>query len=75
MDWNKIDVPEGGKLTRLHNYMFMVSGKNYIVEINEYPDGRFVGYVELTNDDSTQFAPANGSTLEECISNALKNCK
>jgi hypothetical protein len=74
MDWSKISTPEATKLSRLHNFMYMVGGKNYIFEINEYPDGNFVGYAELTNDDSQQFAPANGSSIEECINNLVKNC-
>ena len=73
MDWSKLTLPEDATLTRLHNFMYMDGGKNYILEINEYGDGRFVGYAELTNDDSTQFAPANGSSMEECISNLVKN--
>lgn len=71
MDWDKVKVSANGKLSKLHNFMYMVGGKNFILEINEYADGRFVGYAELTNDDSFQFEPANGASVEECVSKLI----
>lgn len=75
MDWNRINVADGSSLTRIHNFMFMLSGRNYILEINEYPDGHYVGYAELTNDDSKKFAPASGGSIEDCVNNLLTICQ
>ena len=74
MDWSKVELPSDVKLSRIHNFVYMVAGKNLIVEINEYPNGNFVGYAELTNDESQKIEPANGDSLESCLSNLLKNC-
>jgi hypothetical protein len=71
MDWSKIKIPAGSQVFRSQNFMFMAKGRSFEFEINEYSDSRFVGYGQLSNDESQQLKPVNGSTLEACLQSLI----
>ncbi|MEI8025476.1 MAG: hypothetical protein WCI18_03920 [Pseudomonadota bacterium] len=71
MDWSKIKIPTGSQVLKSHHFMFMVKGRSFEFEINEYSDSRFMGYGQLSNDESQQLKPVNGATLEGCLQSLI----
>lgn len=67
MDWSKVKIPAGSQLFRSHTFMYMIKGRSYEIEISEYFDGKFVGYGQLSNDDSQLLKPYTGSSLLTCL--------
>ncbi len=71
MDWSKIKIPTGSQAFKSHHFMFMAKGRSFEFEINEYSDSRFIGYGQLSNDESQQLKPVNGTTLEGCLQSLI----
>jgi len=71
MDWSKIKIPVGSQVFKSQSFMFMVKGRSFEFEINEYSDSRYVGYGQLSNDESQQLKPVNGTTLEGCLQSLI----
>jgi len=71
MDWSKIKIPVGSQVFKSQRFMFMVKGRSFEFEINEYSDSRYVGYGQLSNDESQQLKPVNGTTLEGCLQSLI----
>ncbi len=67
MDWNAIKVPEGAKLFKVHNYNYMFKGTNYLIELNEYSDSKWVGHGEHATDKNSVVPTVSGSSKEECL--------
>lgn len=71
MDWSKIKIPTGSQVLKSHNFMFMFKGRSFEFEINEYSDSRYMGYGQLSNDESQQLKPVNGASLEGCLQSLI----
>lgn len=71
MDWQKIKLPAGGQLLQAHSFIYLANGRNYQLEINQYSDGRCMGYGQISNDESQQLKPVNGDSLEKCLQSLI----
>jgi hypothetical protein len=71
MDWSKVKIPAGAQLFRSHNFMYMIKGRSYELEISEYLDGKFVGYGQLSNDDSQLLKPFTRTSLQACLQSLI----
>jgi hypothetical protein len=75
MDWKKTKIPEGAKLFKVHNFTFMLKGSTYHLEVDEFADGTFTGHGEHSTDKNTVLESVSGKSLEDCVSNLIKNAK
>lgn len=73
--WQKVKIPEGAKLFRVHNFTYMVRGVNYLLEIDEFQDGTFTGHGEHSTDKSRVLESVSGKSLDECLVALIKNIK
>ena len=62
-----IKLDKLSKLSRVQNFMYFHSNRNYVIEVHEYPSGQFIGYIEATTKSNESFLPSNASSLKECI--------
>ena len=75
MDWKAIQIPDGSKLFRIHKFTYMHQGVNYLFELNEMGDGKWIGHGEHATDQNSMIPSVNGSSLEECINQLILNVK
>ena len=67
INWHKIEIPETSKLFYTHRLMYLHAGHNYSIEIQEYPDAQFIGFMESSMDENRKFSPSQAETLESCL--------
>lgn len=70
MDWQKIKIPDGSKLFRIHKFTYMHQGVNYLLEINETGDA-WIGHGEHATDQNSVIPSVNGSSLEDCLNQLI----
>lgn len=75
MDWKKLNIPDGAKLFKVHNFTYMLKGTTFHLEVDEFADGTFSGHGEHSTDKNTVLASVSGKTLEECVASLIKNAK
>ena len=75
MDWNKVRVPEGAKLFRVHSFTYMNRGTTWHLEVDESLDGTFTGHGEHSTDKNCVLESVSGRDLEDCVSNLIKNAR
>ena len=75
MDWKKTKLPDGAKLFKVHNFMFMLKGMTYHFEVDEFADGTFTGHGEHSTDKNTVLESVSGRSLEECVSALVTSVK
>lgn len=73
--WNKIKLPEGARLFKVHHFTYMWKGATYLFEVDEFADGSFTGHGEHSTDKSRVLESVSGKSPEECLSALLKNVK
>ena len=71
MNWESVKSPEGAKLFKVHNYTYMYKGANYLIELNEYGDSKWVGHGEHATDKNSVVPSVNGSSAEECLNQLI----
>jgi len=67
VDWKKINLPAGGQVIKSHSFIYLAKGRNFQLEINEYMDGKCIGYGQISNDESQQLKPVNSNSIEGCL--------
>ena len=72
MTWNSIQLPEGGRLFKAHNFTFMYKGSNFTIEVDEFSDGTFSGHAEHARDKNLQIESVSGRSVEHCMEQLIK---
>lgn len=72
MSWNSIPLPSGSKLFRVHTFNFLHLGVNFLIEIDEFGDGKFSGHAEHANDSSYVIESVSAASLEKCVETIVK---
>lgn len=75
MDWKSVKLPAGAKLCKTHAFTFMLGGSNYLINIDEYADGAFVGHSERTNDKSSVVEAVTAKSMNDCLSHVVEKIK
>lgn len=73
--WNKIKLPEGAKLFKIHHFTYMWKGSTFHLEVDEFADGSFTGHGEHSTDKSRVLESVSGKSLEDCLGALIKNVK
>jgi hypothetical protein len=73
--WNKMKLPEGAKLFKIHNFTYMWKGATYHLEVDEFADGSFTGHGEHSTDKSRVLESVSGKSIEDCLNALTKNVK
>jgi len=71
MNWKTIKIPEGSKLFRIHKFTYMHQGVNYLLEINEMGEGKWIGHGEHSTDQNSVIPSVNGASLEDCLNQLI----
>jgi hypothetical protein len=71
MNWKNVNIPDGSKLFRIHNFTFMHQGGNYVFEISEMGEGHWIGHGEHATDKNSVIPSVNGPTLEDCLNQLI----
>lgn len=75
MNWNKVVMPEGAKLFKIHNFTYMHKGTTYLFEVDEFMDGTYTGHGEHSTDKNSVLESVSGKSVEDCIGMLIKNTK
>ena len=67
MDWKSVSVPQGSKLYRVHRFTYMHKGVNYILEIDEFPDGNCTGHGEHSTDRNFIIESVSSPSIKESL--------
>lgn len=71
MDLSQCDIPHGAKLSYVHQLMYFDKGVTYHLEVHQYSNSEFIGYIESSNDSMRQYPPATASSLQQCVQQLL----
>ncbi|MCY4381275.1 MAG: hypothetical protein OXC40_06900 [Proteobacteria bacterium] len=71
MNWQAVKLDPSSRLFYVHNLMYIHLGHNYKIEIQEYPTGEFIGFIESTIDRFQQFSPVTSDSLASCLQNLV----
>ena len=72
MNWDQIQVPPGGRIVRVSHFTYIFNGINFIIEVDESPDGTVTVHGEHSTDKNFVVESVSGSSVEECLNGILK---
>ncbi len=56
-----------GKLLKVSQFLYVIEGQSFSIQIQEAPDGMLTAYTESTSDPHEAFRPISGSNLEDVL--------
>ncbi|MBF0440763.1 MAG: hypothetical protein HQK54_02550 [Oligoflexales bacterium] len=72
MDWKTAKVPQGSKLFKQHNFIYMHKGVTYTLEIDEYHDNSFAGHGENSTDKNFIIESVSGKSVVDCLNGLIQ---
>lgn len=75
MELKKMKLPEGGRLCRVHNFMYMYKGATWHLEVDEFTDGSCTGHGEHSTDKNSVLESVSSRSVEECLSALVARIK
>jgi hypothetical protein len=67
MDLKKVKLPDGGKICKVHNFMYMYKGATWHLEVDEFGDGTVTGHGEHSTDKSSVLESVSAKSVEDCV--------
>jgi hypothetical protein len=56
-----------GKLLKVSQFLYVIEGQAFSIQVQESPDGILTAYTESTSDPHEAFRPMSGSNLEDVL--------
>ena len=72
-EWKNTTVEAGAKLFKVHNFTYMTKGVTYLIEIDEFLDGKFTGHGEHSTDKSSVLVSVTKESMSDCLNELIKN--
>ena len=66
-DFFDVEIDSNSKLSKVHNFMYFHKQKNYLLEIHQYPNQEYIGYIEATSESNQSYLPCQTDSLNKCI--------
>lgn len=65
--WSGIALGGKSKLLKLHQFLYLVGGKTYAIEIQQAQSGECLAHADNTNDPHEAIKSCNGKDVEDCL--------
>ncbi len=72
MSWEKVSLPSGTRLFKIHNFCFLAKGSNYLIEIDEFATGACTGHAEHATDANFVIESVSAPTVKDCLESVIK---